>query len=345
MLDREPVIMPKYQWDISDPLACIEVVFGSGDFLRTGQAAGPGTIEQQWAAGGSQKAPYGPGAAMWYRIVQGSQGTMGIVTWASLRCELIPSLEEPLVIGSSEPEKLFEVVHWLIRWRLVNECFIMNKVTLAAMMVQKWPQDYQNLLKALPPWVLFFNLAGYDYFPEERIRSQMKGVTNITNRVGVEAVKAVGGISAGEILKLVKQPSEEPYWKLRSKGGSQDIYFLTTYDKVKTLVSTMYATADNYAYPASEVGIYLQPIVQGVNLHCEFNLPYDPGNSDEATRVKELTSIAIKNLINQGAFFSRPGVESAREIINRDAAYVAALTKVKGILDPNKIMNPGKLCF
>jgi hypothetical protein len=61
MIEREPVIMPKYQWDISDPLACIEVVFGTGDMFRTGQAAGPGTVEEQWAAGGAQKEPQGPG--------------------------------------------------------------------------------------------------------------------------------------------------------------------------------------------------------------------------------------------------------------------------------------------
>ena len=44
LLDREPVMMPGYQWDISDPVACLGVVFGSGDEFRTGQAAGPGTI-------------------------------------------------------------------------------------------------------------------------------------------------------------------------------------------------------------------------------------------------------------------------------------------------------------
>ena len=27
ILEREPVIMPKYQWDVSDPLACTRVIF------------------------------------------------------------------------------------------------------------------------------------------------------------------------------------------------------------------------------------------------------------------------------------------------------------------------------
>ena len=43
MLEREPVVMPKYHWDIGDPLACVEVIFGTGDMFRTGAAAGPGS--------------------------------------------------------------------------------------------------------------------------------------------------------------------------------------------------------------------------------------------------------------------------------------------------------------
>jgi hypothetical protein len=70
MLDREPVIMPQYQWDIQDPLTCTEVVFGSGDIFRTGSAAGPGTLEEQWNARQAQVNPQGPGrppSAMYYR--------------------------------------------------------------------------------------------------------------------------------------------------------------------------------------------------------------------------------------------------------------------------------------
>ena len=239
MLEREPVIMPKYQWDISDPLACVGVIFGTGDEFRTGQAAGPGTIEEQWAAGAVQKAPYGPGPIALHRLIQGAQGTMGIVTWASMRCEILPSLEEPFVVGSSHLDRLFELTHWLVRRRLANECFILNSTNLAAIFAKKWPGDYRDLKDALPPWVVFFNIAGYEYFPEDRVSYQIKDILGITQRLGLEAVKAVGGISANEILKAVQQPSTEPYWKLRNKGACEDIFFLTIYDKLEGLIGVM----------------------------------------------------------------------------------------------------------
>lgn len=345
MLEREPVVMPNYQWDISDPLACVEVVFGSGEMFRTGQAAGPGTIEEQWAAGGAQKTPYGPGPAAWYRLIQGAQGTMGIVSWASLRCEILPKLEEPFLVGSSELDRLFELVHWLIRLRLVNECLVLNNTNLAAIMTKKWPGDYPELKDSLPPWVLFFNVAGYNYFPQDRVSSQIKGISALTKRIGLEAVRAVGRVSAAEMLKMVQRPSDEPYWKLRYKGACHDIFFITTYAKLEGQVGVMYELANEFGFPASDLGIYLQPIVQGANCHCEFNLFFDPKNPSELRRVKELSTKATSSLMATGAFFSRPYDKIARMIVNRDAAYVEALTRVKEILDPNHVMNPGKLCF
>ena len=345
MLEREPVIMPKYQWDISDPLACVEVIFGNGDEFRTGQAAGPGTVKEQWAVGGIQKAPYGPGIASWHRLIQGSQGTMGIVTWASMRCEILPSLEEPFVVGSSSLGTLLDMTSWMIRLRMVNECFILNNTNLAAIFAKKWPKDYQAIKDTLPTWILFYNLAGYEYLPEERISSYITDINKTTQRLGVEAVKAVGEVSANEILKAVQQPSTEPYWKLRYKGACEDLYLLTIHDKLEGLIGEMNDQADKAGYSSSDMGVYVQPIVQGTGYHCEFNLFYDPENSSERNRVKELSASAIKSLMAKGAFFSRPYGESAGMILNRDAATVRILNKLKNMFDPNNVMNPGKVCF
>jgi len=345
LLEREPVVMPKYHWDIGDPLACLEVIFGTGDMFRTGAAAGPGTLEAQWAAGGAQKEAAGPSSASWYRLVQGAQGTMGIVTWATVRCELLPRREEPFLVGSAQLDKILEMVHWLLRLRLVNECFVLNGTDLAAVTAEKWPADFRTVRDTLPPWVLFFNIAGYDYLPEERVRGQVEDMMAIARRVGLAVSPVIGGVTAAGLLEAAQQPSREPYWKLRYKGACQDIFFISVYDELPGLIRAMQALADEAGYPAADMGVYIQPVVQGVNCHCEFNLFYDPENARETDRVRDLATRATRDLMDLGAFFSRPYGETARLIINRDAATASALKKIKAIVDPANIMNPGKLCF
>ncbi len=345
LLEREPVLMPAYQWDISDPVACFEVVFGVGDDFRTGQAAGPGTVEEQWAVGGVQKAPYGPHVATWHRLVQGAQGTMGIATWASLRCELLPSLQEPFVVGSAQLDPLLELADWLVRLRMVNECFVLSNANLASMFAQEWSADYPRLRASLPPWTLFYTVAGYEYYPEERVATYIKDITALTQRLGLEATRSTGGLSAREILKAVQEPCPEPYWKLRYKGSCEDIPFLAQVDKVQHLVEVMDDLAAKAGYPVADRGVYVQPTVQGTSCHCEFNLFYDPSDAGEIERVRNLSVLATKTLMENGAFFSRPYGNSASMIMNRDSATVEVLKKLKQIFDPNEVMNPGKLCF
>lgn len=345
MLEREPVVMPKYQWDISDPLACTGIIFGTGDEFRTGQAAGPGDIEEQSAAGGVQKAPYGPGIGSYHRIIQGAQGGIGIITWASLRCEILPSYEEAFIVGSDNVSVLLDMAAWLIRLRMVNECFILNNTNLAAIFAHHWPADYQQIQSILPRWILFYVLAGYEFYPEERVSAYIKEISELTQRLGVCPVKSAGSISADEIMKTVQKPSSEPYWKLRYKGACEDIFFLTINDKIESMIKMMLDVTSAGGYATTDLGVYLQPIVQGTSVHCEFNLFYDPGNTAEVRSVADLSSTATRALLDKGAFFSRPYGENTRLIVNRDAASVAIFKKLKNIFDPNHIMNPGKICW
>ena len=345
LLEREPVTTPVYHWDISDPLSCVEIVFGTGDIFRTGAAAGPGTIEEQWEAGGAQQEAAGPTQFSLYRVIQGAQGTMGIVTWASAKCELLPRLEESFLTGSSKLDKLAEMVHWLIRLRLVNECFVLNNTNMASILAGEFPGEYQEIKDSLPPWVLFFSIAGYEYFPEKRISASIKDMQEIAQKSDLEALPTIGKVSASQLLATVQQPCSEPYWKVRRQGACEDIFFITTNDKLPGLVDTMKNLASAADYPDSEMGIYFQPIVQNANCHLEFNLFYDPHNPAEVVKVRELAKKATRVLTAQGAFFSRPYGENTDAIFGSHASTVAALKRVKSIFDPNNIMNPGKLCF
>jgi FAD/FMN-containing dehydrogenase len=344
ILEREPVILPKYHWDAADPLNCVEIVFGNGDLFRTGAAAGPGNLQQQWKAGGAQVEAAGPSSASWYRIIQGSQGSMGVVTWASVRCEILPKLEEPFLMGSPDINKILEMAHWLVRLRIANECFILNNVALAALM-SPIAKQYQAIKSTLPAWILFYNIAGFDYFPEDAISIHKADTLDIAQKMNLEPVNTLGKVSAFQVLDTARAPSDEPYWKLRYKGACEDVFFLSNYQSVAGLLETGCAAAVNAGYSQTDLGIYIQPAVQGSNYHCEFNLFYDPRDSRESGLIEKASAEMITRLMSGGAFFSRPYGKTAAAIMNRDAASVAMLQKVKNILDPERIMNPGKLCF
>ena len=270
---------------------------------------------------------------------------MGVVTWTSVACEVRPRIEETFLVGSSKLDRMTDLLHWLVRLRLVNECLLLNRANVAALLAEKWPESRLEARESLPPWVLLFCTAGYDHLPEERLDYQIRDIRDVCMRVGVDSVPVLAGIPASLLLDVVRRPSAEPYWKLRERGGCHDIFFLTVYDKLPGLMELMAGLAGDAGYPVTEMGVYLQPIVQGTSCHCEFNIYYDPRDAVESERVRELDRKAMGKLAAAGAFFSRPYGESARTIMNRDAATARALTKVKAVFDPNNIMNPGKLCF
>lgn len=59
LLEREPTLIPKYQWQLSDPLRCTEVVWGNGEILKTGEAGSYGPLEEQWKRHLVQVSPVG----------------------------------------------------------------------------------------------------------------------------------------------------------------------------------------------------------------------------------------------------------------------------------------------
>lgn len=341
LLEREPILVPKYHWDMSDPLCCTEVVFGSGDLFRTGAAAGPGTLEQQWEAGQAQKSPLGPGPTDFFRVVQGAQGALGIVTWATVRLELLPSLQEVFTVGCDTLDVITDLVRWLQRLKLGDECLVLDRLNLAAIL-EPDTRAMQKLGSALPPYVLVFVVAGYDRLPEERVAYQTHDIMEVARRCGV-VPKPLPGVDSKRLLGALAGPCPDPYWKLRPRGNSADIFFLTTLDRAPEFVGVMREAARETGFPTANTGTYVQPVQQGRACHVEFNLMFDPGDQAEARLAKRTFEVASEALMSQGAFFSRPYGVWAELVGSRSPENIAALRKVKRIFDPNQVMNPGKL--
>lgn len=340
-LEREPHIMPRYHLDHSDPLLCNEVVFGTGDVFRTGEAGGPGTIEEQRAAGRRQKIAMGLQMNL-NRILQGSQGTLGIVTWSTVKCEVLPLIQRPFLAASEDLARLLELSYWLVRRRLGDEILLLDKTNLALLM---GGSERAHLSEALPSYTLLFCLSGLEYLPEQRVEQQEEDVGEIAASLGIPTCETLCGVSAKDVLERVGNPCSESYWKLEAGGGCQDLPFICSLQRIPHLVDVMSAEAARHGLSPLDLGIYIQPVCQGHGHHVEFSLFHEAGDSAVVERMKRLYRSAAKALMEGGAFFSRPYDLLADMVHNRDAASREALRKLKHIFDPGNVMNPGKLCF
>lgn len=343
-LEREPITIPRDHWETQDPLLCTEVVYGSGDLFRTGSAAGPGTPEEQWELGRAMMRGLGPAQTDFAKLSQAAQGTIGIITWASVKTRRLPVTHKTYLVASEDLSPIVELCYRVLWKRIGNHVMILNSHNLSSILSVS-PDAIEGLRERLPSWVFAFSIEGTGLLPEERIAWQERAFTEEARRCGLEPRTEIAGLHSDEVIDMLTRPSEPTYWKTRYRGRSHDIFFLTTLDKAKQFIDQMQVLAESSTYPVTDIGVYLQPTIQGTNCHCEFTLPYDPQNKKEVQRIKAIDRQAIRLFANMGGFFSRPYGSWAEVAFGRDPASVTGLRKVKSIFDPNNILNPGKLCF
>jgi FAD/FMN-containing dehydrogenase len=87
-LERDPMLIPKFEY--ADPLIVLEAVLPNGEIFRTGSTFTTYAPNEQIS---DLKGPWGPGLDF-YRLFQGAQGTIGIVTWVSIKIEHLPKKQK-----------------------------------------------------------------------------------------------------------------------------------------------------------------------------------------------------------------------------------------------------------
>lgn len=346
LLEREPTLIPKYQWSLMEPLRCLEVIWGDGSKMWTGEAGQYDSqdIHEQQRKHRSLVVGMGPDNVDYYRLISASQGTMGIITWASIKCDVLPHLHRLFFIPAEKLDDLIECTYRILKFRYGDELLILNRTNLAAIL-GKNTEEIEALREIIPQWVLLVGIAGRDFLPQERVAFQEKDIADIVHQCGLKMATSIPGVRDNTVLETLLTPSGEPYWKLNSRGDCHDIFFLTTLNRTPEFLRTMYSIAETTDYPTSDIGVYLQPQHQGVSCHCEFNLPFNPNDHKDVMRVQELYIRTSEALLAQGAFYSRPYGIWSEMVFNKDETSTMLLKKVKKLFDPNNVLNRGKLCF
>ena len=342
VMDRTPATWPNKQWDSSDPAGSTEFFFGNGERFRSGAGGGPGTIEQQRQSGGAQKFSSGPSQTDFHRVIQGAQGTLGILTWITLRTELKPTLQKTLLTGSERLEDLLPFVYAVQRGLLGEQTFILDRTAAAMLLANGNAKAFDSLRSANPTYLCLQNIAGFERLPQERLAYQLQDIGGFARQFDLRLEEQIGSVAAADLFARATQPCGEIDWRDILRGNSLSIFFLSTLDRMPALRKDLVDTVQESGIPEAETGTYIQPIVQNHACQMEFILPFDPGSETEIRRMKQIERQAVIRLMKSGAFFSRPYGSAAELVWGQNPANYQMVKIIKGLFDPRRVLQRGK---
>ncbi len=342
-LEREQSTIPMFEY--SEQIGGMWVVWGLGEKFATGSASS-NTFGQpgNYAAGVN---PQGPGTIDFWRLLQGSQGTLGIVTKAVVKFERIPKIEKVYFIPAEELEELVDPVYDILHRRVGYERLIVNNMVLATMIAESGDQIL-TLKEKLPPYVFIMIIGGLYRKPEMHLGYQEDYLkTTFKERFpNVNLTEKLEGAPGLEerLPEMLKNPwpKDKTYWKHMLKGNCQDLVFMTTIEKAPQFCEVIAPIVEEHGYPLDQIGHYVQPVEEGRACQVTYSFYY---SDDEKEKILNLYKALIPAVWKAGGFFNRPYEYVAQYVYKKAPDYTAYLMRVKKLFDPNMILSPGKLCF
>jgi hypothetical protein len=182
--------------------------------------------------------------------------------------------------------------------------------------------------------------------PEEKIPYEKEALLNLSSRLNFQASSTLPPLdNPGTFFTNFLLRPWDILKKFCFKGSVHDLSFKSPLKRVPEFQQIIHDICKQHNYPLSDLGGYLLPLERGRAVHLEFDFHCDLSDSKDVEKVKKVWLTCSETLISKGALFDRPYGPWAEMTYKRTGTYTKKLQELKQELDPNNIMNPGKLCF
>jgi len=302
-----------------DHLITMEIVLPNGEVLDTGSAATP-----------NSPAPYcnivnGPDLT---KLFQANVGTMGVVTEGRVRLYPMPNTIEPLMIRFPNFESMMEPAKQYALQDLVAGVWVMTFAPIAL--------------------ELFMNIKGVD----EEMFACLCFVEGTSEEVAEQKsqVLQIAEAAGGENFDLPKFMKEEfvldhKYMRTFIRGWRMGNLWGTSCYGPLTNVPKYYEISKKLCKKNKLEALHFEAMpvhpFQGQLTYVDPCVMWDGGNPDEVKRVRQLSAdirAAFLDIGIYGFFRPFPGTVNSEEL----GMYGEIWRKIKRLIDPNNIMNPGK---
>ena len=291
----------------------LTVVLSNGDIIKTGSRT------KKTSAG--------------YNLTNlfiGSEGTLGIITEIQLRLSPIPESIMSAVCHFPSLEDAVQTAQHIIQYGVpIARIEMLNKDQMDISI------NYSKLkdLKVLP--TLFFEFHG----------------SELSNKENIKIVEEISKENRGSSFKWAKDLEERnKLWQAR-----WDIYY-----SVKALIKNGRVYSTDVCLPISKITECVKfaeevtkkfglraPMVGHLgdgNFHVV--LPYDPLKKETYKKIREFSDLLIKKTLELNGTITGEhgiGLHKKEYLIKEHGDNIPIMKSIKRTLDPNNIMNPGKI--
>lgn len=326
-----PIIILSEGWQVIFDML---IILADGSTLHTGSGE---VIPDKLSI-----AHFGPAGPDWSRVFTAAQGTMGIVAEMSVKLKHDPPLQKILLKSIDNYEDLLELFMEIKRIEIGKECLAISGLNLAAILAENI-EDMLDLNEKLPPWTLVLKLTGWE---NEEIQVQEEELEELNIKFNTGAYPVIAEVE--NIQDIFKNEFNLPNKLLnhrKYKTNCTIIPFYANLDIISDIVDSVIAIARDMGYPEEDLFGYMMPIEQARIIYSEFTLYYDDSELELKNMSTNLYLRISEEILNLGGIIDRPDGILANLIYSKIPQYHDYLGMLKNMLDPNNILNPGKLAL
>jgi len=323
-------LWPRYKtWETLN----LKLVLPTGELMATGQMA----LE-------ASERPYNwaTNFAVINRLFFCAQGTLGIAVKAAVTLTNRFPQRKYIFVPLNGLAQLGECAQRLLHQEANDECFVVNRLYLACLLGAN-REEIEDLRQSLPLWTLVMGLSGND---AEELAYKELDVKDVLDSYGLEAKEKLPGVAdaGARLMQEIDHPrgmlSQRQY-----RGECSYIACMASRTQLNQLYELTLRAAGEASGGGVELGFMIMPLNVGGSYYFEPSFDFDPADAqDRDTKRNQFWGVS-RSLIHAGAYFPRPYPLWAEQVYFRMGAYHRKIKMVKKQLDPNNIMNPGKLAL
>jgi glycolate oxidase len=296
----------------TDSVLGLEIVLADGELLRTGRRTVKGVAGYDLT-----------------KLFVGSEGTLGVITQATLALRPLPQAPGTMVATFSAVETAGAAVSRIIREGIVPSLMeIMDATSIAAVETYLKTQLGEGCAALL---ICQSDSGG------EAARQELRAVEQVCTDVGADLVHSTFDPAEGAMLLAAR----------RAVLTALEVYGAWMTDDVcvpRTRIAELIAACERIS---AEVDLRVAVVGHAGDGNMHPTIVYDPASSDEFERAKvAFNDILAASLALGGTVTGEHGIgRIKREWLEREVGPVAMRTHraIKAALDPGNLFNPGSM--